>query len=327
MNKNLKLIKPASPWRVLKRPRGIPLYWENIAGNAGISSYVERRDWQLVLNARNIPFMITDSMPARLYTPPLWSYIAKREIAQYIQENKSFYRKKFYRVKNGAFKVLYFVIPLFIIHALNSGFWIGPDWLPGKNIWTEAGCLNKTAVIVQGEWERIFTALMLHANLRHLSGNILFGALFLIILARITGPGAAILLSVMGGGAGNALSVILHAGTYSSVGFSTAIFSAIGSVAGIVGILGRSKRKFLLSFGSALGLLAFMGMDGENTDILAHVMGLMTGLLEGCLYGEAIKRNWNLPSERLGGIVAGLIMLVSWVLAFNNKSIFFFNLE
>lgn len=73
-----------------------------------------------------------------------------------------------------------------------------------------------------------------------------FGALFLILLARCVGPGSAVLLALLGGAAGNALTVPLRPGAFTSLGFSSALFAAIGGLAGAMARRERHWRKAML---------------------------------------------------------------------------------
>lgn len=304
------------------RPRHLPLYWQKITANPGIENYVQRRDWQLVLNSAGIPYILENKQwPGQIYVPPLWANIARSELLKFEEENRPQHLKAVrLPPQKHALDVIFFLVPLLIIHAFDSGWWSGSDWLPLKGAWLKAGMLDNFNVLYKGQWENIFTALTLHINLRHLSGNLLFGSLFLLILARITGPGRAILVTILAGAAGNALSVLAHAPGYRSVGFSTAIFAALGAVAGIGAITGGNIRKVLLAMGSALGLLALLGMEGETTDWAAHLSGLFCGFVLGSLYGIGIIKKWQMPGQIMSGFFAIALITLAWILALHGFS-------
>lgn len=307
----------AGKWRVRRRPRNLPRYWQKITPAEGIEDYARRRDWQLVLNAADIPFLLVENWQnGQIYTQPLWTGLAKNELLKYQEENRPPGRSRPFLPAAHASASLFFLVPLLFIHAVNSGWWSGPDWLPGRGVWTAAGCLDNFNIRFYDQWQRVFTALTLHADLRHLSGNILFGAIFLVMLARVAGPGRAVLLMALGGAIGNALSVFAHLPGYRSLGFSTAIFAAIGCAAGIQALAGGGKKKAAMAFGAALGLLALLGMEGENTDWVAHVMGFAAGCGLGSLYGYALRRNARLPGQVISGVIAVGLEAGAWLMAF-----------
>lgn len=270
-----------------------------------------------MLNAADIPFILVENCRhGQIYTPPLWAGLAKVELRKYREENRPIPRKHSFMPAAHASVALFFLLPLIFIHAINSGWWIGPDWLPGKGVWTAAGCLDNFNIRFHYQWQRIFTSLTLHADLRHLSGNLLFGAIFLFMLARSAGPGRAVLLTVLGGALGNALSVFVHLPAYRSLGFSTAIFASIGCAAGIEALAGGSIKKAGMAFGAALGLLALLGMAGENTDWVAHVMGFGAGGALGAVYGYALKRGVWFPGQLASAFLAIGLEACAWGLAF-----------
>jgi drug/metabolite transporter (DMT)-like permease len=69
--------------------------------------------------------------------------------------------------------------------------------------------------------------------------------------------------------------------------------------------------------GGAVALLAFLGTQGERTDILAHVAGLGVGGLFGWVFGTLDARrlvaSWHKHALGLG---ATLLIVLAWSLAF-----------
>lgn len=300
------------------RPAAIPFYWQKITCGCGIAHYLQKRDWQLVLSAKNIPFRIfTYNGQSHIYVPLLQAEKAKREIACYEAENAvdSSETPVFPPHKNGCAALLPLAFPI-IIHILNSPMHALGHGLPAPGAWTANGCLSAADILGQGQWYRIFTALTLHVDLRHLAGNLLFGGLFLALLGRLIGPGLAILSAVLAGAAGNAASVLIHLPGYRSVGFSTAIFASLGCMAGVMFWRSGKRLQILPPLGAAFGLLALLGAEGKNTDYGAHLTGLAAGLVLGLLLGYRETCRLWLPSQKMAALMGISILCLAWILAF-----------
>ena len=152
------------------------------------------------------------------------------------------------------------------------------------NPWFAAGAVNSRLIMDDHQWWRLFTGLSLHADLQHLLGNCLIGGLMVHLLCRIIGFGSGWLLLILCGGLGNLINVALRDQMHLSVGFSTAVFSAIGIFSGLR-IMKREGliSSLILALGAGLGLLAFLGSEGARTDLGAHLAGFCTGLAAGLL--------------------------------------------
>ena len=68
--------------------------------------------------------------------------------------------------------------------------------------WIGEGAVQ-SGLMLKGEWWRAVTALCLHASGAHLLGNLVFGTVFLMLLAQVTGAGVAALAMITAGAAGN----------------------------------------------------------------------------------------------------------------------------
>lgn len=187
----------------------------------------------------------------------------------------------------------------------------------GSN-WVAAGRVDGE-LIRNGEIWRLFTALTLHADVKHLLGNLVFGVFFGIFAGRLLGSGFAWLSIVLAAASGNAINVLLLEPTHRAIGASTAVFAALGIVAGYVW-KGKLMRQDGWSnrFGPIVGglaLLMYTGTGGPNTDIGAHLLGFVCGFAAGVLlirYGAIFK---NLISQPVAGAVAIGLILFSWVVA------------
>lgn len=185
--------------------------------------------------------------------------------------------------------------------------------------WIGEGAVQ-SALMLQGEWWRAVTALCLHESGAHLLGNLVFGTVFLMLLSQVTGAGVAALAMISAGALGNVLSALAHSPEYTSIGASTAIFASVGLLAAL-----RQARRphFAISalrnwtpVAGGLALLAFLGFSGENTDILAHVLGFASGIASGLLLARW-DRDWTID-RRLQwkcACIAGAVVASSWAAA------------
>ena len=185
--------------------------------------------------------------------------------------------------------------------------------------WIAEGAVQ-SGLMLKGEWWRAVTALCLHASGAHLLGNLVFGTVFLMLLSQVTGAGVAALAMITAGAAGNVLSALVRSSEYTSIGASTAIFAGIGLLAALQQSRRRdhanSNFRNWVPVAGGLALLAFLGVSGENTDILAHVLGFGSGLAAGLLLAMW-DRDWTVERGlqwKCAGI-AGAVVVSAWGLA------------
>jgi len=183
--------------------------------------------------------------------------------------------------------------------------------------WFQRGSAD-AARMMGGEWWRAVTALTLHADVPHLLGNALAGALLVTAVCRQVGPGVGLWLLLLAGAGGNALTAAVHRTGHVSVGASTVIFGAIGILA-VLRIVtpdhGGSRRgKWWVVIAASLVLLALLG-TGPNADLFAHVFGLLAGGVVGLLGAVTIR--WAPPAtvQWLLVATAGAAVYVAWRLA------------
>jgi membrane associated rhomboid family serine protease len=187
------------------------------------------------------------------------------------------------------------------------------------NPWFIHGAVDSVAILERGEWWRLLTALTLHADMTHLLGNILLGGLVVHLLSETIGYGLAWTLLILSGTVGNLCNIVLRQQAHLSVGFSTAVFAAIGILAGLQ--LGRatprSFRTVLIPLGSGAALLAMLGSEGIRTDLGAHFFGCMIGLAAGWLVGFSRSLiRWQSPSRQLPLFLMALLLFpLAWFLA------------
>jgi len=215
---------------------------------------------------------------------------------------------------------------LLMIGSLFLFFQITGPW-QGKSLWFQVGAIDSQAILAQGQWWRLFTALSLHADQMHLLGNCLIGGFMVHLLCKTIGYGSGWLLLLLTGASGNLLNIALRDTGHHSVGFSTAVFAAIGMFSGLQMKKGKlSPLAILLPLGAGIGLLGFLGTEGERTDLGAHFMGFVCGLVAGLLtrmtrLAEAAD---NQPLQRILFFCALVILFFCWWIAARTLSVEFF---
>ena len=298
----------------------VPIPPELDDGLAGESLTREQdHSWRLVLAAREIPYRSQTSDGRRqLLVPPAFYRRACRELRTYERDNRDWPPPPppARPLHENRATTLWVLILLAMFHNITvshtaSPLNLGIDWSALGN--AHAG------KILTGEWWRLFTALTLHAGPLHLFGNLVIGGIFMTRLCRLLGSGYAWLLVLLGGASGNLLNALVQDSGHRSIGASTAVFAAVGLLATINMLHYRRQlwRRWPLPVAAALGLLALLGSSGENTDIGAHLFGLLCGIML-ALPAFKLTRHGFAQRPGINRALAGLSLLlvvVAWWLA------------
>lgn len=278
-------------------------------------AYQPCSDRALVLHSLDIPYEIVRGLDrVALAVPASFAERAKFELWQYDQENRRLSpaaRPLPLEYQNGVPGALAYVIVVCLVAWMAGEGFLGRDWLSAGRV--------DGALIRAGEWWRTFTALTLHSGIRHLLGNLGFGALFGILAGRLVGAGVAWLGILLAGAAGNALNTVLLESSHRSIGASTAVFAALGLLAGFVWRARlMSQERWPYRLGPIVGgiaLLAFTGTGDENTDIGAHLGGFVCGFAAGVALTLAATQLANRRLQVLCGIAALAVLLAAWTMA------------
>ncbi len=193
-------------------------------------------------------------------------------------------------------------------------------------IWSRAADLPlmrlgsaRSQQILDGELWRVVTALCLHVDGPHLLGNVLALGLFASAVAWSLGPGVGVLLIVLSGALANWVNAWLQGASHDVVGASTAVFGAIGILAGLQAV--RHWRRELwkgrawLPLAGGLGLLAMMGTSGQRVDVIAHLLGLLCGSLLGTAAGALAREPATKPIQTAAALGTLCLLAGSWWLA------------
>jgi rhomboid protease GluP len=183
--------------------------------------------------------------------------------------------------------------------------------------WRSAGRVDGE-LILNGEWWRTITALTLHADAAHLLGNLLFGSFFAWSVSRYLGSGFGWLVIIVCAALGNGLNVLLLGADHRSIGASTAVFAALGLLSSYLWRHGfpsnASRRERLAPVAAGIGLLAFTGVGGIDTDVGAHLFGFVAGFVGGLAVARFGVPNSS-RARTLAAAAAFLLPLEAWVLA------------
>jgi membrane associated rhomboid family serine protease len=265
------------------------------------------REHALVLEAVGIPCVLGQHDGDHLVAvPPELAERAARELAQYAHENRGWRRPEEMPIALSAGwpAAIVWCLTLALIDAAARGSAFGLNWL-------EAGD-NQGDLVRSGQVWRTVTALTLHADIVHLLGNLVFGALFVALVCELLGNSLALLAVIVAGAVGNLASSWLHGQGFAAIGASTAVFAALG----IVGAHRWQRRKLVRARGAASWiplvasafLLAYLGGGSEHgersIDISGHVCGFLAGALLGTLLGRFLPRK---PSSRPAQVAFGLL--------------------
>ena len=185
------------------------------------------------------------------------------------------------------------------------------------SVWFQAGSAS-AAAIVNGEWWRAVTALMLHADLLHLVGNVIGALVFVSAVGRWLGVGLGGAVILASAAAANMLTAWFYQARHVSVGASTATFAALGVLAGLQVVRrfrhGERRRHAWFPLAAGLGLIVMLG-SSERADLVAHVCGLGVGVTSGLLVAATRLRT---PGRAMQAVLTALTLAVlagSWYVA------------
>jgi membrane associated rhomboid family serine protease len=249
-----------------------------------------------------------------LLVPAPSSAAARAELAQYLSENRRpIGRRRIEEVGGGLPGVLAYVAILVAVFVCVHVSALSLDWFGAGRL--------VAGRVVAGEWWRAVTALTLHVELDHLGGNLVFGAFFGFYIGRYLGRGIG-WLAVLGAAVlANALTALLLDPAHSSLGASTAVFGALGILTAYTwrrGFLRETPWRWRIApIVAGLGLLAFTGAGGENTDVFAHLAGFVTGFGTGLALARWLTLRWleSRATQRICAAAALSLVAGAWVWA------------
>ncbi len=280
-------------------------------------SYQQACLWSLVLCAENLPHNLQRYQQN-------WQVVvsgklieqARLILADFEKENENWPPPREKAVGFGLFHDRHpptvLIMGIMLIFYTVTGPW------SEHSSWFSSGALSGEQVLDHGRWWRAITALTLHANPVHVVSNAIIGGVVVHFLCKILGSGLGWLLVISAGALANSINIIFQGRYHNSVGFSTAVFAAIGILSGLEMKRRCGFKGLLLPLGAGISLLAMLGSEGQHTDLGAHLWGLGTGGLTGRLVaGYPPLLRWGLSYKiQLGLFVLSCFLVTgSWWLA------------
>jgi rhomboid protease GluP len=271
----------------------------------------KKAEWELVLIAMGVDYSWGEQ--GELLVPASQAAKAVEEIRLYEEEEKRFPASKAIQVfqQQNVYSNLFVLSLLLLFFTVVDEGLGGPDWtgLP----WLEQGRAD-AARIMDGEIWRTVTALTLHSDPAHVLGNVIIGAPFIIMVCSMLGTGLGWLCIIVAGAMGNYINAWIMAPTHLSIGFSTSVFAAVGIMS--INAIKHSRLSLTNAIVLGLALLALLGVGGENTDLGAHLFGLLAGFFLGWLVMIIMNSVENISKvDFLFGLTAILLVVESWLMA------------
>jgi rhomboid protease GluP len=205
---------------------------------------------------------------------------------------------------------------------------IGVNQINANGLWRlDAPSLGEldAARVQAGQWWRAWTALTLHVDSAHLAANLAGGVWFGYLAGRQLRAGNAWLLTVIGAGCANLLEGLLGPADHRSIGASTAVFTALGLLAAHAWRLpGRTAQHWARRWAPLVGGVLLLGWTGtgggEETDVVAHVLGFLVGSTLGAIAAQPWASRWldRIP-QWLTGLVALGIIALAWSTALGHR--------
>ena len=276
------------------------------------------REFSLVLEAKSIEHEIMENAGSWvLSVAPSLVHRAYDEIDRYAAE-RSVPRSSPMLIEphsGAAFGALGFTLIL-LLTAYCAGIGLfGVDWLSLGALEAGAG----------REWWRAVTALTLHLDQEHLLGNLLFGVIGGIAAGRLLGPGVAWASILAAGTLANTVEMLIAPPTHRAVGASTAVFAALGLLAGLAWrqrLTLRERRWYRWApLIAGVCLLTLLGAGTAHVDVLGHALGFLFGVAFGWWYAHTgIPRDRSRGVQVAAGACAVLLIFAAWFLALGHAA-------
>lgn len=190
-------------------------------------------------------------------------------------------------------------------------------WLSDQRpVFKDAGMMDGAAV-AGGQWWRLVTATLLHADLAHLAANAGFGFVLLGLAMGRYGTGVGLLAALLAGVGGNVVSWLAHGASFHGLGASGVVMGALGliTVPAFHELPKMVQPRKLLLGGLAAGVMLFVLLGvSPGTDVVAHFGGFLGGIGLGFML-TLDRRAVAGPVANLAAalIFAGLIIWTWWL--------------
>ena len=179
----------------------------------------------------------------------------------------------------------------YILIAINVAVYIYTSVVGGDFLNTSIDMMaiygQVNAFVFQGAYWQLFTSMFVHATIAHIVGNMFFLLIFGLRGEEMFSIPEYLSIYLLGGLAGNLLSLVLLPPYVPSLGASGAIFAMFGAC---VIYNRRSVRQSILGALVYAFFLLFIS-SGPGVNEFAHIGGLLIGLLIGYVLATRRKPN------------------------------------
>ena len=282
--------------------------WVRIKSSA---SYKVVAEAELVLIAMGIESRMEQKLSVwSLYTPSALASVAREQLSLYYWENdlKRPMPKGAATIDSGWAGVCGFLTVIWAVFVLEH--WGAIDRLALGNSMMAAG------LVQSGELWRTVTALTLHGDFTHILANSVFGLMFGIFCGRLFGSGFAWFLILICGACGNWMNAMVRPDEFVSIGSSTATFAAAGLGSAFnwrrFRVARGGLRENLTPIAGVIALFFFAGIGTERTDVIAHMTGLLCGLIVGALASAIDIRRLGKSGQWIAGSATLLTVYFAW---------------
>lgn len=283
-------------------------------------------EWSAVLDSQNIPYMlhqieggegvlfILTEKNFQLAISNIDAYESERPFFERFQELYATSSYPPLRLKR-ALPVAFVVIAFSLFYFLT-----GP--LGVKGDWAKQGMLS-AKFFSEFQWWNPITALTLHADLAHLTGNMLFFLVFGSAIAVQAGAGVSLLFILLSGILGNLTTLwIFGDRVYNALGFSTAVFGILGMLA-VLKLMENLRTTKILSISFWIPLLAasaIFGLTGGSggSDLSGHFFGFLWGGILGIPLHFASNQKKNMLLQGIMFTLSLSIVVVAWYYAMHS---------
>ncbi len=271
--------------------------------------------WRLTLQSAKIPYTVEwDEGTPVLCVPAEYTEAARRELASYDYNNIDWPPEPLEKPAE-----LPKAKPLATVASLETALaclviltGIHIRSVISGEAWRQAGLWNAEKIRTGEVW-RFVTALTLHGDEAHLASNLFWITALLAVLGVDLGGGLAAFFMLMAGLSSN-IAMLLLGAEHSSLGASTMVFALVGLLCSLRTEDAIRKRRLhggnfvsllpWLPLFTAVAVFAFYG-TAPGSDVLAHLCGLVCGLL----WGLAALPCKKLASHKWLQLASGLLAI------------------
>jgi rhomboid protease GluP len=190
-------------------------------------------------------------------------------------------------------------------------FWFSGDDAEVRNV----GIMDSQAV-AHGQWWRLFTATLLHADVAHLATNSIFGLLLMGLAMGRYGSGLGMLGAFLAGVCGNIAGYWIYPEGHRSLGASGVVTGALGLLTtqslSYIRSTPRPLRFIIGAVGGGVMLFVLLGTN-KDSDVVAHFGGFVSGAVFGALLSLLPKGNHSFANACAGLVTAAFIIWPWWM--------------